>query len=140
MMNASESPRAMQLNTRRKICQEEKYWIDKLTPLTLFLQANKYDGKLILNGQQREELRQLIRRILGIDVDFHQTGLSVLELLDLTLSLFISVRKTRSQILNTTPGTLRVAGCRLNQKLQANNHAHAVLVCVGKAILRNSWP
>ena len=113
-----------------------QYWLDQLEPLNHFIKNNRTHHQLKLSDEQLRALSALLKECLGVSVDFFKSNLSVMELLDLVLSLFLNTSQSRSQVLCTTSGTLRTASCRVNDKLNANNRAHAVFIAIQTRIIK----
>ena len=118
---------------------EKDYWQNKLKPLQVFIKSNRTNQQLKLSEQKLGELSDLIDRLLGVRVNFTKTNLSVMEALNLVLSLFINTSEARSKILCTTSGTLRIASYRAKEKLNAHNGMHLVYVLFQKNILINDF-
>lgn len=112
------------------------YWQNRLKPLQKFIEINRSNNQLRLSTKKLADLSELIYQLLEIRVDFTTANLSVLERLNLVLSLFINSSEERSKVLCTTPGTLRIASCRTNEKLETNNRLHAVFIAMEQGILQ----
>lgn len=115
---------------------EKDYWQRKLKPLQEFIKNNRSNNQLKLSNKKFAELSELVYQLLGIRVDFKKANLSVLERLNLVLSLFMNTSKERSQVLCTTPGTLRIASHRTNEKLETYNRMHTVFIAMEQGILQ----
>lgn len=103
-----------------------EYHREQLEPLRHLIANNKVAGKLLLDDAGMRAVESILFDTLKIQVNLDHELLSVMEILDVVLSLFLNHSSHRAFVLGVSAGALRVSAMRMNMKMDANNRLHAL--------------